>query len=205
MNEIVFYTNPMSRGQIVRWALEEVRADYEQVIVQYGPDMKNESYLSVNPMGKVPAIVHNGKAVTECSAICAYLADAFPAANLAPALQDRHDYYRWLFFAAGPVESAVINNTLGFHTDEEQTRMAGYGSYDLVMTVLDDLLRGRPYVCGDTFTMADVYLGSHVDWGLAFKSIPERASFNAYVQRLQQRDAYKKAKEIDAALIAQAN
>ena len=90
-DELIFYTNPMSRGQIVRWMLEEVGAPYETNILGYGASMKNDAYLAINPMGKVPAIVHNGKVVTECAAICAYLADAFPSAGLAPAAADRAD------------------------------------------------------------------------------------------------------------------
>lgn len=205
MSDLIFYTNPMSRGQIVRWALEEVGVEYRQEIVEYGPTMKSKPYADINPMGKVPAIVHNGNAITECAAICAYLADAFPAAGLAPALDQRHDYYRWMFYAAGPLESAVSNNSLGFHTSDEQTRTAGYGSYDLVMKVVDDLLSQQSYACGESFTMADVYLGSQIDWGLMFKTLPERESFNAYAERLRDREAYKKAKEIDGKLIAQMN
>jgi len=205
MSELKFYTNPMSRGQIVRWALEEVGANYEQIIVEYGPAMKTSPYIDINPMGKVPAIVHNDKVITECAAICAYLADAFPQANLLPALDQRHDYYRWLFYASGPMESALMNNGLGFHTDDEQTRTAGYGNYDLVVNVLDDMLSNTDYVCGDTFTMADVYLGSQVDWGLMFKTIPERDSFHAYAERMRERDAYIKAKAIDGKLIAEMN
>src|SRR3546814_602626 len=113
-DELIFYTNPMSRGQIVRWMLEEVGVPYEPRILDYGTTMKDAAYLAVNPMGKVPAIVHNGKAVTECAAICAYLADAFPEADLAPAPADRADYYRWMFFTAGRSEE---------HTSELQSLM----------------------------------------------------------------------------------
>src|ERR1043166_5761044 len=116
---IIFYTNPMSRGQIARWMLEEVGAAYEQKILDYADTMKEEDYLAINPMGKVPAIVHDGKVVTECAAICAYLAEAFPEAGLAPLPEEKADYYRWLFFAAGPVESAITNKALGLQTDEK--------------------------------------------------------------------------------------
>ena len=97
MSTLTFYTNPMSRGQIARWMIEETGAEYEQVIVEYGPEMKSPEYLAINPMGKVPAIKHGDQIVTECAAICAYLADAFPAANLAPLAQHKAAYYRWLF------------------------------------------------------------------------------------------------------------
>jgi glutathione S-transferase len=203
MSEITFYTNPMSRGQIARWMLEEVGVGYEQVIVEYGDEMKSDAYLSINPMGKVPAIKHGNSIVTECSAICAYLADVFPAAKLAPNDEQKADYYRWLFFAAGPLESAVTNNNLGFNTDDEQQRMAGYGNYALTVDAVDKLLSNRDYICGDSFTAADVYLGSHIDWGMAFGTLPERDSFVGYAERLRVRPAYVKAKAIDAALMPQ--
>ncbi|WP_108812401.1 glutathione S-transferase N-terminal domain-containing protein [Sphingorhabdus sp. Alg231-15] len=198
---LTFYTNPMSRGQIARWALHEAGADYDQQIIEYDGKMKSADYLAVNPMGKVPAIVHNGKTVTECAAICAYLADTFPDAGLAPKSEERADYYRWLFFAAGPIEQAVMDRNLGLSLTAEQERSAGYGNYDRAMDVLDEMLQSRSYVCGDRFTMADVYVGSQVDWGLQFKSFPERDSFVAYSERLRARDAYKESKAVDAALM----
>ncbi len=201
---LTFYTNPMSRGQIARWALHEAGVDYDQKIVEYAEDMKSAEYLAINPMGKVPAIVHDGKTVTECAAICAYLADAFPDTGLAPTPDERADYYRWLFFAAGPLEQAVFDRNLGLSVTEEQERSAGYGSYDRAMDVLDQMLQSRDYVCGDRFTMADVYVGSQVDWGLQFKTFPERDSFTAYAERLREREKYKESKAVDAALIQQA-
>lgn len=198
---LTFYTNPMSRGQIVRWALHEAGVEYSQKIVEHGPEMKSAEYLAINPMAKVPAIVHEDKTITECAAICAYLADAFPEANLTPTSDERADYYRWLFFAAGPLEQAVLNHSFGLSITEEQERTAGYGSYDRAMDVLDQMLQSRHYVCGDRFTMADVYVGSQVDWGLQFKTFPERDSFNAYAERLRKREKYKESKAIDAALM----
>ena len=130
-DELILYTHPQSRGRIARWALEEVGIPYETRLVEYGTTMKGEDYLTVNPMGKVPAIVHNGAVVTECAAICAYLAEAFPEAGLAPTAAERADYYRWLFFAAGPVEQAVTNHAVQFDPKPEQGRMFGYGNYDL--------------------------------------------------------------------------
>lgn len=202
-HHLTFYTNPMSRGQIVRWMLEEVGAPYEAVILGYeGGDMKSADYRAINPMGKVPAIVHDGRIVTECAAICAYLADAFPDAELAPALGDRHAYYRWLFFAAGPVEAAVTNRALGFVVPEGRERMAGYGSFDDAVATLESAIAGDAWICGDQFTAADVYVGAQVDWGLAFKSIPSSPVLEAYAARIRERPAYKRAKEIDGALIA---
>ena len=201
-----FYTNPMSRGQIARWALEEAGAEYEQVLLEYGSSMKSEEYLAINPMGKVPAIEHNGKVVTEAAAICAYLADAFPEANLAPNEDERADYYRWLFFAAGPLEHAVTNSKIfKVEPTEEQQPMAGYGSYDQAVTALEQALEGSHYICGDRFTAADVYVGSTVDWGIQFETLPERPAFKAYVERIRKRPAYQKAKAIDNELIEKQN
>ena len=202
MADITFYTNPMSRGQIARWMLEEVGAEYEQVLLDYGTTMKGPDYLAVNPMGKVPAIVHRGQVVTEGAAICAYLVDAYPGAELAPREDERAAYYRWLFFAAGPVESAITNNYLKVQVAPEQAAMAGYGSYDQVVDVLDQAVGSRDYVCGDRFTAADVYFGSQIVWGVNFGSLPRRESFLPYVDRLTSRPAYQKAKAIDDALIA---
>ncbi|HVS64700.1 MAG TPA: glutathione S-transferase family protein [Thermoanaerobaculia bacterium] len=200
--ELIFYTNPMSRAQIVRWMLEEVGEPYDDVQLEYGSTMKADEYLAINPMGKVPAIRHDGKVVTEAAAICAYLAEAFPAAGLAPEPDERADYYRWLFFAAGPVEQAITNRSvLGSSPTSEQERMVGYGNYDRVVDVLDGALTGRDFVCGRRFTAADVYVGATVDWGLQFGTLPDRATFQSYAARLRERDAYRRAKEIDRALM----
>jgi glutathione S-transferase len=204
MSKIDFYTNPMSRGQIARWALHEAGAEYEQHLLDYGTTMKAPEYLAINPMGKVPAIVHNGKVVTECAAICAYLADAFPDAGLQPTAHERADYYRWMFFAAGPVEAAITNRHLKWEPTAEQQRMAGYGSYEHAVAALEGALTGKDYVCGSRFTAADVYVGSQVDWGLQFGTLPASATFNAYAERIRERPAYKAAKAIDGALIAAA-
>jgi glutathione S-transferase len=199
--ELIFYTNPMSRGQIIRWMLEETGAAYQQELIEYGEQIKSAEYLAINPMGKIPAIKHGEYIVTECAAICAYLADAFPDANLAPDLSNRADYYRWLFFAAGPLESAITNKSLGVEPSDDQQRMAGYGNYDLVVSVLDQLLGGRNYICGDTFTAADVYVGSQIDFGLQFKTLEPTDNFSAYAERMRARDAYQAAKKIDIALM----
>lgn len=201
---LTFYTNPMSRGQIVRWMLEEVGERYEQVLLDYGSTMKAAEYLAINPMGKVPAIVHDGRVVTECAAICAYLADAFPEKGLAPPTRDRADYYRWLFFAAGPVEQAVIDKAMGFTVPEDKKAMAGYGNFEAAMDGLEAAVAGRTFVAGDRFSAADVYLGSQVGWGLQFGSIEKRPAFEAYWAGLSERPAYLKAKAIDTELIAAA-
>jgi glutathione S-transferase len=198
---LTFYTNPMSRGQIVRWMLEEVGEPYEQVLLDYGTTMKASEYLAVNPMGKVPAIKHGDTVVTEAAAICLYLADAFPAAGLAPDLAHRGDYYRWTFFAAGPAEAAITNRALGFEVSQERKRMAGYGDYDDMVAALEHAVSGKRFVAGNSFTAADVYVGSQIDWGLMFKTLPDRPAFQDYIGPIRERAAYKKAKAIDAALM----
>ncbi len=204
MSELIFYTNPMSRGQIARWMLEEVGAPYEQRIVQYGPEMKGPDYRAINPMGKVPAIVQDGKVVTECAAICAYLAEAFPEAGLAPTAEERADYYRWMFFGAGPLEQAIINHAMKWESPEDKQAMLGYGSYELAVETLVGWLADRDYVCGDRFTAADVYVGAQVDWGQAFGTLPPHPVFAAYAERLRARPAYQRGKAIDNELIARA-
>ena len=204
MSELIFYTNPMSRGQIARWMLEEVGAPYEQRIVQYGPEMKGPDYRAINPMGKVPAIVHDGKVVTECAAICAYLAEAFPEAGLAPTAEERADYYRWMFFGAGPLEQAIINHAMKWESPEDKQAMLGYGSYELAVETLVGWLADRDYVCGDRFTAADVYVGAQVDWGQAFGTLPPHPVFATYAERLRARPAYQRGKAIDNELIARA-
>ena len=199
--ELVFYTNPMSRGRIIRWMLEEVGAEYRTEILDYASGMKAEPYLSINPMGKVPAIRHGDKVVTECAAICAYLADAFPEAGLAPALDDRADYYRWMFFGAGPVEAAVSNHAAGFVPAPDRQRMFGYGCYEQMVDVLELAVTGKQYIAGDKFTAADVYVGSQVGWGVQFGTLPKREAFEAYFAGLATRDAYKRANDLDNALI----
>jgi len=200
MADLIFYTNPQSRGRIVRWMLEEVGVPYETEIIPYD-QMKSERYLAVNPMGKVPAIKHGDHIVTEGAAICAYLADIFPQAGLGPRAGEKPDYYRWLFYAAGPVEAAVSNQAMGWVPPPERERMFGYGTFDRVVSVLDELFSLREYVCGDRFTAADVYVGSQIMFPLQFGMLPERESFTRYRDRLQARDAYRRATEIDERII----
>jgi glutathione S-transferase len=194
---IVFYTNPQSRGRIARWMLEEAGAPYRTEYVTFGEAMKSPAYRAVNPMGKVPTIVHGGRTITECAAICAYLADAFPERGLAPPPADRADYYRWLFFCAGPLESAVSNRAFGFEVPHERERSIGYGNFADVMDTLEHAVSRRPYVAGDHFSAADVYVGSQVGWGLFADTIERRPTFQAYLGRLTERPAYQRAAQID--------
>jgi glutathione S-transferase len=203
MSDIIFYHNPMSRGQIIRWMLEEVGAPYDTEILDYASTMKGEEYRSINPMMKVPALSHNGRVVTECAAICAYLADVFPEAGLGPREEEKADYYRWLFFSAGPLEQAVTNKAAGFEPTTERQRMFGYGHYDLAVNTLADHLSRRDFVCGSRFTAADVYVGSAVMWGTQFGTLPKLDPFLAYTDRLSQREAYKRGKDEDNQMIAE--
>jgi len=203
-DELVFYTNPQSRGRIVRWMLEEVGQPYRTELLDYVTTMKAPAYLAVNPMGKVPALRHGETVITEAAAICAYLADAFPDAGLSPAPGDRlrGPYYRWLFFAAGPVEAAASNRALGFVVPEGRERMIGYGSYNEVMNALEAAVSQGDYLVGDRFTAADVYVGSHVGFGLQFGTFEKRAAFERYVARLAARAAFQRAQKIDDDLAA---
>ena len=203
-DDLVFHTNPMSRGRIARWMLEEVGVTYRTEVVEYGPPMKSPSFLAVNPMGKVPAIRHGDTVVTEAAAICAYLADAFPDAGLAPPHGDRGAYYRWLFFAAGPLEAATTHRFLGFETPVDKQSMVGYGTYDAVMDTLERAVSGDGYIAGELFSAADVYVGSIVGWGLQMATIEKRPAFAAYWSRLESRDARQRAEAIDDALLADA-
>ncbi|HZU51524.1 MAG TPA: glutathione S-transferase [Sphingomicrobium sp.] len=196
MADLIFYTNPQSRGRIIRWMLEEVGQPYETEIIAYDR-LKGERYLAINPMGKVPAIKHHDHVVTECAAICAYLADVFPNAMIGPRADEKADYYRWLFYAAGPLEAAVSNKAVGWEPTPERERMFGYGNFDRVVAVIDELLTLRDYACGSRFTAADVYLGSQIMFPLQFGMLPERESFLRYRDRLQSRPAYKRATQID--------
>jgi glutathione S-transferase len=201
-DELVLYTNPMSRGRIARWMLEEVGRPYRTEILGYGTGMKSPEYLAINPMGKVPAIKHGDRVVTEGAAICAYLADAFPEAGLASPQSERHAYYRWLFFAAGPVESAVTNKALGFEVPPDRKPMAGYGSLADVLDVLERAVSAAEYLAGDRFTAADVYVGSQIGWGMQFGSMDRRPAFERYWARISARPAYSRSTEIDDELIA---
>jgi glutathione S-transferase len=196
--QLTFYTNPMSRGAIVRWMLEEVGQPYDTVLLDYGTTMKAPDYLAINPMGKVPAIKHGEVVVTEVAAICAYLAETFPDAGLAPrTAAERGAYFRWMFFAAGPVEAAISDKMLGVDVPADKEMMVGYGNYNRVVDALDRLVASSPYVAGERFTAADVYVGSHISWGSQFGTLPKRDSFGPYLERILSRPAAVRAREID--------
>ena len=202
-DDLVFYTHPMSRGRIVRWMLEEVGRPYQTELMDFAGNAKSPEYLAINPMGKVPAIKHGDTVVTECAAICAYLADAFPQAGLAPPHGNklRGPYYRWLFFGAGPIEQSVAFQAMKIDVPPEQRGTVGFGSHSDVLNALDGALQGREYLAGDSFTAADLYIGSHLGWGMDFGTLEKRPVFEAYVARLQARPAAMRANQIDDALM----
>ena len=200
-DDLIFYTNPMSRGRIVRWMLEEVGQPYETEVVFYGDAMKSAGYRAINPMGKVPALRHGDTIVTETAAICAHLADAFPDAGLAPLAGQRGTYYRWLFFGAGPLEAAVGNKRLGVTVPEEHQGMIGYGNFDAMQAALKHAVSGDHYITGNQFTAADVYIGGQIGFGLQFGSLEKCPEFENYFARVSDRPAHQRATEIDDALM----
>src|SRR5437868_13749607 len=202
-NDLIFYTNPQSRGRVVRWMLEEVGKPYRTELLDYDTTMKAPEYLAINPMGKVPALRHGDVIVTEVAAICTYLADAFPDAGLAPPPRDRlrGPYYRWMFFAAGPVEQAATNKAFGFTVPPDREAMAGYGTLAAVTDALEGAVSKGEYILGDRFSAADVYVGSHIGWGMQFGTVEKRPAFERYWERISARPAAKRAKEIDDALM----
>jgi glutathione S-transferase len=204
MADLIFYTNPQSRGQTVRWMLEEVGQPYDTRILGYGTSMKNPAYLAINPMGKVPAIVHKGKTVTEVAAICCYLADAFPKAGLAPPPGERADYYRWIFFTSGPIEAAFSNKAAGWEPSPERQRMFGYGNYDLAVDTLEKGISAGPFIASDRFSAADLFVGAMINFMLSFKLLPEREAFIDYARRMTDRPAYVRAQQLDQEALAEA-
>ena len=195
MADLILYSNPMSRGRVARWMLEEIGQPYEVRYLDYGPQMKAPEYLAINPMGKVPALVHDGRVVTEYAAICAYLADAFPDAGLAPA--DRSAYYRWLFFGAGPLEAAIIAKVLGFTVPDDRRVMVGFGTLETTFAALEGQLAKTPYLAGEAFSAADVATGSQIGYGLQFGTVEARPAFTEYWDRIRERPALIRATAAD--------
>ncbi len=196
-DKLILYSNPMSRGRIARWMLEEVGRPYEVRYLDYGAPMKTPEYRRINPMGKVPALVHGDRVVTEYAAICAYLADAFPEAGLAP--RERSSYYRWLFFGAGPLEAAVIIKALGVDVPEDKRGMVGFGTLATTLDALERQLERTRYLAGDSFSAADVATGSQIGWGLRFGTIEARPALDEYWNRISARPAMQRANDADNA------
>jgi glutathione S-transferase len=191
---ITFYTNPMSRGRMVHWLLEELGVPYDMKILDLEKrEHKTPEYLAINPMGKVPAVVHRGVVVTETGAICLYLADAYPKAGLAPALDDpqRGTYLRWLFFGAGCFEPAVVDKMFQ-RPPVERKGALGYGSYEDTIDVLAKALTPGPYFLGERFSAADVYVGAQIQWAMMVKALEPRPVFQQYVERIAARPALQR-------------
>lgn len=204
MARYTFFYNPMSRAQIARWALHEVAADYDSTFVAW--DDKPRALLDANALGKLPTIIHHAptgdRIVTEAAAICHYLAEA-EGSDLLPRDEEKAAYFRWLFFAAGPLESAITARTYGWEVPADREVAIGFGSFERTVDAIDRWLGEHRYICGPRFTMADVYVGSQIDWGLQFGTLPDRESFRDYAGTIRQRGAYRAAKAIDNELIEQ--
>ena len=194
------YTHPQSRGRMARWMLEELDEPYETEVLDYATTMKAPAYRALNPMGKVPTLVHDGRVVTEVAAIITYLAETFPQAGLGG--QDRAAFLRWMFFGAGPLEYAIVNRALGVEVAPEKSGFVGYGSYDRTIDTLEQTLSSRDWLAGGAFSGVDLYLGSQIGYGLHFGTIPARPAFTAYWDRMKDRPARLRAVATDEALLA---
>ena len=204
-DEIIIYYNPLSRARTALWMLEEVGHPYRLELVNLSKkEQKTPAFLAMNPMGKLPTLVHRGTVVTEAAAICAYLADAFPEAGLAPPVQsaERGAYYRWLFFAAGCFEPAVIDKMLG-RQPTEKTGSIGYGCYEDAVNVIEKALLPGPYVLGERVSAVDVYIASQLGFATMTKTLEPRPTFQGYLGRMQQRPASLRAMQVAEKYIAQ--
>ncbi len=200
MADLTLYHSPPSRSSIALWMLEELGEPYDVHVVSIKKGTNREpAYLAVNPMGKVPAVRHGDAVVTEVGAICCYLADAFPRAGLAIPVGDprRGSYLKWLFFAPGVIEGAVMDRAFPRVTAPPRAAL-GYGDFDTAMDVLAKAVSAGPFLMGDTFTAADVIIAANLRWGMLFKMIPERKEFTDYAARCADRPAAKRAEAKDA-------
>jgi glutathione S-transferase len=199
MSGLTLYTHPISTGRIVRWLLEEIGVRYEVVLVDLDSKVRPPGFLIMNPIGKIPVLRHHNTIVSETGAICAYLADAFPLAGLAPPADSpaRGDYYRWLFFAAGPLDTASTLKSLGYGPPPMGDVRAGWGSLDRVVAMLEIVLAARVYLAGDRFSAADIFLGSLLDWAVRFGNVADRPVFRAYLDRVIDRPANHRAQQLD--------
>jgi glutathione S-transferase len=206
MSTLTLYTNPQSRGSIVHWMMEELNEPYETRWVNFGPEMKTEAYLKLNPMGKVPCVTHGEAVITECAAIITYLADAYPEKGLIPPKGSaRADFFRWLFFAAGPLDQAITAKSIGWVLPEGKGGMAGFGSLELTLNTLEMALKNRDYMCGSEFSAADIYVGASLGMWMKFKLVTPNPTFQAYVERLYARPAAIRAHELNEAYLKTQN
>lgn len=202
---VVLYYNPMSRARIVHWLLEELGVPYRLELLRFDKrEHKSPQFLAINPMGKVPTIIDNGVVVTEAAAICTYLADNYPRAQLAPALHDpaRASYLRWLFFGAGCLEPAMVDRMLARPTVDRPSAL-GYGSYENVMATLEGAFTPGPFILAERFSAADVYIASQIGWGFMTGAIEARPAFQAYLARTAERPAFQRFVAQNKALMEQ--
>ena len=200
---LTLYYAPQTRATGVRILLEELGADYDLHVMNIRrAEQRTPDFLAINPLGKVPTIVHDGAVVTEQAAIYQYLADAFPERGLAPAIGDglRGPYLRWLAFYGSSFEPAMVDKYL--QRDGGNAMMSPYGSVDAVIDALEAQLATGPFMLGERLTAADILWGTALGWMLQFKLLPERPAFTAYAGRIAGRAAARKVAEEDAALAA---
>ncbi|MEP7302183.1 MAG: glutathione S-transferase family protein [Caldimonas sp.] len=200
---IVFYHSPQSRSAGTLFLLEELGADYElRALDLQKNEQRQGDYLGVNPMGKVPAIVHDGALVTEQGAVYTYLADLYPEAGLTPAIGDplRGPYLRWLFFYNASFEPALIDRSL--KREPAPAATSPYGTYETMLQTLWDQLGNGPYLLGERFTAADVLWATALRWTTMFKLVPETPAVTAYIERVTSRPAAQRAARIDADILA---
>jgi len=184
------YSNAQSRGLVIEWLLIELGAEFEKIELAYHTEMKSESYLKINPFGKVPTLVDGDVVIYEMPAICAYLADNFFDQGLAPALDDpkRGLYFRWLFFAAGPWDAATTDRALKVEITDEQKMHIGYGNFqDTYTALIQGLEQAQPYLCGEQFTVADVFVGSMLFWQLKMAEIESHPAIEKYLNSIKNR------------------
>ena len=204
-DNLVFFHNPQSRGRIAHWMLEETGATYEVRLLSLEKgENRQPEFLRVNPMGKLPALVHGSVVITESAAICTYLADLFPQASLAPAIGDpaRGTYLRWMFFGAGCMEPAIADRMLSRPPPERRSAI-GYGSYDETVDTLEKALSPGPFLLGEQFTAADLYVASALGWAMMVKAVAPRPAFQAYVERCNARPAAKRMNDQNVQYLAQ--
>jgi glutathione S-transferase len=204
-DEVVLYMSPMSRGRMAHWMLEELAIPYRiELINLEKSEQKKAEFLAINPMGKVPAVTHRGTVVTECGAIMTYLADEFPGAGLAPPVHDpkRGAYLRWMFFAAACIDAAMIDKMLARPIPPERSGAVGYGRHEHVFDTLEKALTPGPYLLGEKFTAADLYVCGQLGFGLMVQGLEPRPVFQKYVESIQQRPACKRTNEKSGELIA---
>jgi glutathione S-transferase len=202
---VTFFHAPQSRSAGALVLLEELGADYElRVLNLKQGDQRKPEYLGVNPMGKVPAIVHDGALVTEQGAVYTYLADLYPEAGITPAIGDplRGPYLRWLFYYGSSFEPALIDKAMKREPAPAST--SPYGDYDTMLKTLTDQLAAGPWLLGERFTAADVLWGTALRWTTMFKLVPETPVIAGYIARVAARPAVARAARIDADLAAKA-